>query len=397
MPSFFLRVANRLDEVREAEWDALLGPRATPFVRHAFLHALEESGCAAQGKGWRPRHLLVYRRDAGGDVLVGAAPAYRKEDSDGDFSRDFDWAAAAARARLRWYPKLSVTVPFTPVTGQRLLVRPGAPREQVVAALVQGLFAVAKEEKLASVHVLFAREAESQALAPLGLAPRVSYQFHWQNRGYDSMDAFLARFSSKRRAMIKREMAQPEKDGLHLRTVRGEELRVDHAKWARTVHLLHAHTVDQLMWGQRWLNQEFYERIFQAMPEALEVVVAEKQGRVVAGAFNLAAGGRLFGRYWGCLEEHPFLHFNVCLYHSIAECIALGREAFEGGAGGEHKFGRGFEPALTWSAHAGLEPRLAAALREALAQETPERQAQIARLREESGIFKPESREGGAA
>lgn len=335
MPALRLRVVARLDQVPASDWDALLDARATPFVRHAFLHALEESGCAAAANGWTPRHLLVYRSQerggadgAQGEVLVGAAPAYRKEDSDGDFSRDYDWASVAARARLRWYPKLSVTVPFTPATGQRFLIKPGAPREQVLAALVRGLFEVAKDEQLASVHALFPREAESRAVAPLGLAPRVSYQFHWQNRGYASLEAFLARFSAKRRAMLKREMAQPAKDGLHLRTVRGEELRVDHRRWAHTVHTLHAHTVDQLLWGRRWLNEEFYERVFLAMPDALEVVVAEKQGKVIAGAFNVFGAGRLFGRYWGCLEEHPFLHFNVCLYHSIAECIALGREAF---------------------------------------------------------------------
>lgn len=391
MPSPTLRVIDRISRVPAAAWDALLTEGAEPFLRHAFLLALEESGCAAPRAGWRPRHLLLSQCGR----LVAAAPAYVKEDSDGDFSRDFDWASAAARARLRWYPKLVVTVPFTPVGGRRLLTAPGLPRAPLVRALVDAARALAKEEKIATVHVLFPREEEAGELAQAGMALRVSHQFHWVNRGYASMDAFLARFPSKRRAMLRREMAAPAAQGIGIRTVRGAELAADAERWARAMHALHAHTVDQLMWGRRWLNEEFYLRAFAGLPGALEVVAAERGGKVIAGAFNAVGGQRIFGRYWGCFEQHPFLHFNVCLYHSIAECIALGREAFEGGAGGEHKLARGFEPAVTWSAHAGVEGRLDAALRQTLAEETPQRRAAIERFRAESGIFKREQPQEG--
>ncbi|MBS2022775.1 MAG: GNAT family N-acetyltransferase [Deltaproteobacteria bacterium] len=390
VPSYSLRVIDRIDQVQAAQWDSLLDPVATPFVRHAFLSAVEESGCASPERGWTPRHLLLSR----GKELVAACAAYIKEDSDGDFSRDWDWANAAARARMRWYPKLSVTVPFTPVCGRRLLVKAGEDARELRAALVQGLREVARREKINTVHVLFPLEDEAEDLAAAGLATRVSYQFHWQNRGYTSMEDFLSKLNSKKRAMLKREMAQPEKQGIHLRTVRGDELATDWKKWAKTVAALHAHTVDKLMWGRRWLDQGFYERLFQAMPEPIEVVVAERKGKVIAGAFNVVGGKRLYGRYWGCFEEHPFLHFNVCLYHSVAECIALGREAFEGGAGGEHKLPRGFEPSVTWSAHAALDPRLDAAVRDTLSEETPARRAEIVRYREQASVFKKETAAG---
>jgi predicted N-acyltransferase len=183
-------------------------------------------------------------------------------------------------------------------------------------------------------------------------------------------------------------MAQPAKDGVTIRTVREPELRAEPKTWAKTIHALHAHTVDQLMWGRRWLNQGFYDRIFAKMPDALEAAVAEKNGKVIAGAFNVASATRLYGRYWGCFEQHPFLHFNVCYYHSVGECIARKTQVFEGGAGGEHKLPRGFEPSITYAAHRCLDARLEASLRRHLAEETPAREASIARFREEAGVYK---------
>ncbi|HMC33406.1 MAG TPA: GNAT family N-acetyltransferase, partial [Myxococcales bacterium] len=222
-------------------------------------------------------------------------------------------------------------------------------------------------------QVLFPDEAGARELEEAGMALRVSWQFHWRNERYRSIDDFLARFNSKRRHMLRREMAAPAEQGIEIRTIRGEELRREPARWAKAAHALHRSTVDKLMWGRRWLNEKFYLAAFAGMSDAIEVVAAFRGGELIAGAFNVASPTRLYGRYWGCFEEHPFLHFNVCYYHSIADCIARNLQVFEGGAGGEHKLPRGFLPALTYSAHGFTDAKLDRAVRQHLARETPHR------------------------
>ncbi|MHB8418185.1 MAG: GNAT family N-acetyltransferase [Myxococcales bacterium] len=384
-----VRVLGGIGEVGREEWNALLDGGATPFVDWRWLWALEDSGCASAESGWSPRHVTLWRRSR----LVAAAPGYLKTDSDGDFSRDFDLASAAMRARRAYYPKLVVGVPFTPVTGRRLLLSPEEERQVLLGALGDALRDVLKAERCGTVQVLFADPGGAAELAGLGFARRVSHQFHWHNEGYREPDDFLARFSSKRRHMIRRERAAPSRQGLEIRTVRGEELARDRRSWSRAAHALHAATVAKLMWGRGWLDQAFYDRIFEAMPEALEIVSATRGGTLVAGAFNVASATRLYGRYWGCFEEHPFLHFNVCYYHSIDECIRRGVQVFEGGAGGEHKLARGFLPTETHSAHLFADPRLDEAFRAHLAAETRERIGALAAWHRESPIL----RAGGAA
>lgn len=376
-----VRVLSGLDEVAREDWDALLSPRSTPFLRHAWLSALEKSGCASPRSGWTPRHLTLWRRGK----LIAAAPAYVRDDSDGDFGRDWDLASAA---RGRYYPKLSLTVPFTPCTGERVLVAPAEERTDCVERIVQAARKLCQDEGYPTWQALFPDEASAGELQAAGLALRVSFQFHWRNDGYRSLDDFLSRFNSKRRHMLKREMAAPAQQGIVIRTIRGEELARDPAHWARAAHALHRSTVDKLMWGRRWLNEKFYLRAFADMPDALELVAAFREGEPVAGAFNVAGGRRLYGRYWGSFEEHPFLHFNVCYYHSIAECIARGVQVFEGGAGGEHKLARGFLPALTYSAHGFLDARLDRDVRDHLRAETPARTESVARYVRQSPIFK---------
>jgi predicted N-acyltransferase len=378
-----LRVLSHIADVAAPEWDALRAGDANPFVRHAFLDALESSGCAVPRAGWRPRHLAVFR----GARLVAAAPAYEKADSHGDFSRDWHLADAAERAGLAWYPKLVLGVPFTPATGPRLLVAPGERRAELVAALVEGALALARRDGLAGVQVLFPAADEARELEAHGLAARVDVQYHWVNAGYRTPDDFLARFPSKRRNALRRERAAPARQGIEIRTVRGDELR-DGRELARAAYELHRRTVDRMDWGMRFVNRAFYERIVEAMPDAVEIVTARREGRLVAMAFNLASPERLWGRYWGCSEDHPFLHFNVCLYHSIDECIRRGVRAFEGGAGGEHKLWRGFEPTPTWSALKLLDPRLDAAIRRHVVAERAERDEALARFRAESPILR---------
>ena len=350
------------------------------------MWALEKSGCAAPRAGWTPRHLTLWKRGK----LIAAAPAYLKKDSDGDFGRDWDLASAASRAHLAYYPKLTVSVPFTPCGGERILIAPGEDRSACVARIVEAARDLCAREGWPTFQVLFPEGTAE--LESAGMAARVSFQFHWRNDRYRSMDDFLARFNSKRRHMLKREMSAAAAQGISIRTVRGEELARDWKKWARAAHALHRSTVDKLMWGRRWLNESFYLLAFEKMPDAVEVVAAEREGKLVAGAFNVASGERLYGRYWGCFEEHPFLHFNVCYYHSIADCIARGVQVFEGGAGGEHKLPRGFLPALTHSAHLFLDPRLDRAVRDHLRGETEARKESVARYVAQSPIFKAEAR-----
>ena len=382
-----LQVLDSIASVPREAWDALLDEAATPFVRWDFLEALEATRCASPRSGWVPRHLALYRDGQ----LVAAAPAYVRTGSDGDFSRDWGWASAASRAGLAYYPKLSVTVPFTPCTGRRVLVARGEDRERSVEAIAGLARDLCRRERLASLQVLFPLAEEAEELERAGLALRIDHQFHWRNEGYRSFDEFLARFRSKDRNAIKREMRAPAEQGIEIRTVRGEELRARSAQLAREAHSLHRATIDKLMWGRGWLNQAFYERVFSRLHEHVEMVEARKDGRLVAGAFNVASRDRLFGRYWGAFEEHRFLHFNVCLYHSVRECIARGLRAFEGGAGGEHKLSRGFLPAETFSAHSFSDPRLDRAMREALRAETEERRSALARWLSESPILKPQA------
>jgi predicted N-acyltransferase len=377
-----VETAAAIADVAASEWDELHEherEEASPFVRHAFLDALERSGSACARTGWTPRHVLLRRRGR----LVAGAPAWLRRDSDGDFSRDWEWAAAAARGRVPYYPKLVVGVPFTPATGRRLLVRAGEDRAARVADLVAALRGAAEAEGARGVHVLFASPAEARELEAAGLASRLDHQFHWRNEGYRTPEDFLLRFPSKRRNAMRRERAAPARQGIAIRTVRGEELARDPGGWARDVFALHRASTDRMAWGMRWVNRAFYERVLAAMPDAVEVVEARREGRLVGMAFNLASRTRLYGRYWGCVEDHPFLHFNVALYHSIDECIRRGVQVFEGGAGGEHKLSRGFEPAEIWSAHLFLDACLDAPLRRWIAAEREARLAGLARWRED--------------
>ena len=359
---------------------------------HGWLDALEQSRCAAPEAGWTPRHLTLWR----GERLVAAAPAYQVTDSDGDFSRDWQWAAAARQAGVRYYPKLVLAVPFTPATGRRILTAPGQDRAQATQVLLEAAKDLARETQLGGVQVLFPDPDELTHLESAGLAVRVDFQYHWRNAGYSDWEAFLARFPSKRRSAIRRERAAPPQQGIAIRTVPGEELAADARGWARELFDLHRQTVDRMAWGMRWVNEEFYRRALESVPRAIQVVEARREGRLVATAFNATSGERLYGRYWGAREEHPFLHFNVCLYHSVEECIAHSVQVFEGGAGGEHKLSRGFEPAETWSAHWYRDRRLDQAVRRALRAELAERREAVARWRESSAVLKPAGSPSGA-
>ena len=378
-----LRVHRSITELPAGAWNALLDEAAVPFLEWDFLAALEESGCAVPERGWHPRHLTLWR----GARLVAAAPAYLRDDSDGEFVFDGAWATAAGRVGLRYYPKLVLAVPFTPATGRRVLVAPGEDRAAQEAELYGAALEYARAERLSGIHVLFHTEAESPSLEAAGFALRLGVQYQWINRGYQTLEDFLGRFHSKRRAQLRRELRELQSQGISVRTLRGEELS---ELTPDELFGLYASTVDKYPWGRRYLTPDFFARMLSRFRHRCEFVEARREGRRIAGAFNFASPGVLFGRYWGCLEEHPFLHFNVCLYHPLQEAIRLGLSRFEPGAGGEHKLTRGFEPHLTYSAHLLLHPGLDRAVRGFLLQEQAAVRAGLPRWQAETG-FKQES------
>jgi uncharacterized protein len=370
------RVYESIAAIPATAWDALLDEEANPFVHHAFLDALEVSGCAGKGHGWRPRHLTLWD----GDHLIAAAPAYLKFDHEGDFARDWVWSSAVERAGVRYFPRLFITVPITPVPGRRILVEAGRDRALATALLVAGARRLAEEDRASSVHVLYHHESETADLEAAGMAPRIDMQAHWFNRGYrDPMDFLTRGLDAKQRYNARRERAAPGKQGIEIRTVRGAEIAADRERWGRTAHGFYHATVSKMMWGRPWLNADFYARIFANMPGPLELVVASRGGKEIAGAFNVHHRDRLFGRYWGCHEEHDLLHFNVCLHHSIDDCIARGLSVFEGGAGGEHKLHRGFALAATHSAHLFLNARIDKEIRRFLGLERQARAEELAK------------------
>jgi uncharacterized protein len=361
--SIELRVHASVREIPEAEWDGLLGDDPPPFLRWVWLDALERSGCVGRGTAWTPHHLS-FHDDAGG--LLGVSPAYVKGNSEGEFVFDFSWANLAHRLGLEYYPKLVVAVPFTPATGPRLLCRP-ADEARLLPVLAQGLRQLVEVHAISSAHVLFPPEAQASALTAAGMAHRYGLQFQWENRGYASFDDFLATFSSKRRHQIRRERRELAKLGVTVTTARGAGLTEEVVD---AMFRFYRVTVDKFTWGRRYLNRAFFEDVCERMGDAIEIVIArDAGGHPIAGAFNLYGGKTLYGRYWGATEEKPFLHFEVCFYHSIDECIARGAERFEPGAGGEHKVARGFEPTITHSVHHLADPRVDATVRAHLERE----------------------------
>lgn len=369
------RVVESLAEIPEAAWDDLLDAKCTPFMRWGFLQSLEEAGCVGRETGWWTSHLTLWR----GDSLIAAAPAYIKADSRGDFSRDWAWADLCARAQIPYYPKLILTVPFTPVCGRRILVKQGEDRLSLVAAIVDLGRKFAEIHELSSIHVLYHDTEDCAELTAAGLCPRTLFQFHWHNRNFETHDDWLASLRSKRRNQIRREKREPATQGISLRTVLGEELSGSAERWSSQVFKLYATTINRRMWTSPYLNQTFFRLIFERMPEHVEFVEAVRDGELIAGAFNIATPEHLFGRYWGCHEHHRFLHFNVCLYHSIDECIQRGRLRFEGGAGGSHKLSRDFEPALVYSHHGFIDPRLDMAMKRFLGMELAANREELGR------------------
>ncbi|MFN2375379.1 MAG: GNAT family N-acetyltransferase [Candidatus Binatia bacterium] len=355
-----IEIRESLTGIEAAAWDAMVG-EDDPFLDHDFLAALEDTGVVGAGTPWQPRHVTAWR----GGQLVGAVPFYLRWDSYGEYIFDFGWAEAYARAGLRYYPKGVVAVPFTPVTGSRILLAsatapgngnataassdgdldPGT--RDVAGAMVDALQGLAVTLDLSGVHVLFPRRAEHEFLVERGFHSRITHQYHWENRDYRSFDDYLADLRSKKRKQVMHERAEVAAQGLRIEVIEGDDIRDEHVEAIWRFYLATA----ERKWSQPYLVRETFERLAKAWKRRLVLVLASSNGRYVAGTFNVRGRSALFGRYWGAAAHFPSLHFECCYWTLIEYAIQRGMTLVEAGAQGEHKFLRGFNARPTYSAH----------------------------------------------
>lgn len=349
-----LRVLDTLAGVSPAEWNALAAGH--PFLRHEFLHALHETGCASERTGWLPQYLSLWRDGR----LEGAMPLYLKSHSRGEYVFDWAWADAYHRHGIEYYPKLLSAIPFSPVCGARLLATTREVRLRLVAASLD------LAAQTSSLHVLFPSEDEAVDLVSAGMMLRRGVQFHWRNEGYESFEAFLARLSHDKRKKIRQERRKVKDTGISFQRLVGRDIQKEHWEFfARCYNgTYRAHHATP------YLKQSFFERLGETMPENLLLVLAEMDGKPVASALNIFSPEALYGRYWGCIGYVPNLHFETCYYQAIEFCIERRIPLFEGGAQGEHKLARGFSPVETCSAHWLKHPAFADAIEKFLERET---------------------------
>jgi predicted N-acyltransferase len=381
-----LRVANSLKEVAAEAWDACanpvtdrdrgngadLAPRETqettleqqynPFISYDFLSSLELSQSVRTRGGWQPLHLLA--EDSNG-TLVGAVPCYAKTHSQGEYVFDHGWAEAYERAGGSYYPKLQVSVPFTPATGRRLLVRPGPEADAVRGALADSLMDICRRSNASSVHVTFATQPEWDLLGRRGFLKRTHQQFHWENAGYDSFDGFLAALASRKRKTIRRDRQDALSAGISVHWVTGADLT--ESVWDAFFDFYME--TGSRKWGRPYLTRPFYSMVGEKMRDRILLVMAKRNGRWIAGAINFIGSHTLFGRHWGAVEHHPFLHFELCYYQAIQYAIEHKLARVEAGAQGEHKISRGYLPTTTYSAHYIVDPGLRRAIEDFLKHE----------------------------
>ncbi len=344
-----ITVLARIADVPAVDWDACACPEAAdggrpadPFTTHRFLSAMEASGSVGRGTGWQPRHLVA----RAGGAMIAVMPLYAKSHSQGEYIFDHNWADAFDRAGGRYYPKLQAAVPFTPATGRRFLTSPGH-QDDGRAALVTGAIQLASEGGLSSLHVTFCTAAEADAGAQMGLLRRVTQQFHWENRGYADFAAFLADLSSRKRKTIRKEREVAQSFGGTITRLTGDQIKPHHwdAFWA------FYQDTGARKWGRPYLTRAAFDIFHDTMRDDILMVMAERDGRPVAGALNFIGRDTLYGRYWGMTEDHPCLHFEACYYQAIEHAIGTGMARVEAGAQGEHKLARGYLPVATHSLH----------------------------------------------
>lgn len=344
-----IQVIGSLAQIDAADWDACAcpetadgGPPNDPFTTHRFLQALEDSRSVGAGTGWQPQYLTAYLDG----MLIGCAPMYAKSHSQGEYIFDHNWAHAFERAGGRYYPKLQIAVPHTPASGRRLLVRPGY-EEIGQSALIQGAVQLASDNNVSSLHVTFCTPTEAEAGRQMGLMHRTTQQFHWLNDGYGDFDDFLAGLSSRKRKNIRKERARANDFGGRIEVLSGDQIQPEHwdAFW------VFYQDTGSRKWGTPYLTRRFFDLAQARLRDDMVLVLAERDGRYVAGALNFVGRDTLYGRYWGCTEHHPCLHFELCYYRAIDAAIARGLSRVEAGAQGEHKLARGYMPTQTHSLH----------------------------------------------
>jgi uncharacterized protein len=335
--------------------------RYNPFVSHEFFSALEASGSACARTGWGPRHLLA-RLDG---AIAGIVPCYLKSHSQGEYVFDRGWADAYERAGGRYYPKLQASVPFTPAAGPRLLIRDRVDADRIGDALARGLVALCGATNASSAHVTFAREAEWKFLAGHGFLQRNDQQFHWHNQGYRGFEDFLATLNSRHRKAIRRERRDALGSGITIHALTGSDITEE--AWDAFFDFYM--DTGSRKWGRPYLTRSFFSLIGQSMADDVLLVMAKREGRWIAGAINFIGSDTLFGRNWGAIEHHPFLHFEVCYYQAIDFAIERGLKTVEAGAQGEHKIARGYLPQTTYSAHYIADPDLRRAISDYLRHE----------------------------
>lgn len=332
--------------IAETQLDSKHQPdSANPFISHAFLLALEQSGSIGARTGWSTAHLVA--EDSAGRV-IGVAPTYLKSHSQGEYVFDHSWADAFQRAGGRYYPKLQVTAPFTPATGRRLMAAPGDDALMVEQVLANGVLAIRDQMNASSAHITFQAEDEWSRMDRESWLQRVDVQYHWFNRGFGSYDDFLATLASRKRKALKRERRDALAADINIERLTGPDLT--EAVWDD----FYGFYIDtgSRKWGRPYLTRSFFSLISASMPDRVVLVMAKRQGRYIAGAINFLGSNALYGRHWGCVEDHPFLHFEVCYHQAIDHAIDLKLARVEAGAQGDHKIARGYEPVLIRSSHA---------------------------------------------
>jgi uncharacterized protein len=364
-----------LSQALESKLEDAFSDPDNPFVQHSFLASLEESKSVGAGSGWLPQHLVV--GDEAGEIHA-VAPCYLKAHSQGEYVFDHGWADAYERAGGSYYPKLQVAVPFTPVTGPRLLVKRGPHAEAARNALVAGMVELCKLREASSVHVTFAPRSEWSFLARAGMLARTDRQFHWHNQGYKNFDEFLNALSSNKRKTIRRERREALESGIQIVRLTGSDLT--ESVWDSFFGFYM--DTGSRKWGRPYLTREFFSRAGAKMADRILLVMAKRNGSYIAGALNFLGRHTIYGRNWGAIEHHPFLHFEVCYYQAIDYAIERGLRSVEAGAQGEHKLLRGYVPVPTYSAHYIVNPALRRAVDDYLMRERQYIESELEHLAE---------------
>ncbi|KMZ75215.1 Cytoplasmic protein [Zostera marina] len=382
-----ISVVSSISNVSSIDWDACAVDANgqgifNPFLSHAFLSCLEESGCAVQETGWLPQHIIAQDENKN---TIGVVPLYLKSHSYGEYVFDHSWADAYYRFGYQYYPKLQSCVPFTPVTGQRILVRDAWYKDQVIDMLISALKDLALKLQVSSLHVTFPTETECQRMKKDGFLQRTGMQYHWKNRNYKNFDDFLMDIKQSKRKNIRQERKKISAQNLTMKRLRGYEIKDKH--WD-SFYRFYRNTTDS-KWGQRYLTRDFFHNMGSKMGDNVLLIVAEEDDKLIAGALNLIGGDTLFGRLWGCLPQayYPSLHFEACYYQAIEAAIELNLSKVEAGAQGEHKVQRGYMPVATYSCHYIVDEQFRNIISDFLVHETKQMEV-VMKMMQDSGPFK---------